>query len=201
MLAVIGLFWAVAGWARAGGRREVRSRILAVCGLGLAVLLALPALSALKPPTASWRLSGIRVEEAASWRMELWKLDGRTITESPVTGIGYTGFYSRLVKGFPGFYAGVSNPHNLYLTAWITGGAIGLGLLLHFLVVVIFRAVRMLRSGIPEVGAVGVAMSWYWAGYVLLGCVGQDPFPIDEALVLGTCGGLAIARVAARGGK
>jgi len=179
---------------------HTRRAALVVSGLGLVVLIAMPVTARLQPSSGSYRLAGQPVVQMVSWRGDLWRCAGRAIRANPLTGRGYVAFYGDIIREFKGFYPGVSGPHNLYLTAWVTGGLVALGLLLHFLVMVIARAWHLLhRAGKDGDGrGLGTAMLWYWCSYLLLGLVGQDPFPVDEALIFGAWGALAIAPLGVR---
>ena len=180
--------------------RQVRRAVLIVVGLGLLILVAMPVTARLQAVSGSYRLAGQPVAEMVSWRGDLWRCAGRAIRANPIAGRGYVAFYGDIIREFKGFYSGVSNPHNLYLTAWVTGGAVALGLLLHFLAMVIARAWYLLHRARKDGGkwGLGAAMLWYWCSYLLLGLVGQDPFPVDEALIFGAWGALAIAPLGAR---
>lgn len=179
----------------AAGGAALARRIAIVGAIALA---GIPVLSTLRP------LSTVRLAEgggtASNWRREVWRVAAGELVHDPVRGPGYYAFYDALSRHPELFRHDIDNPHNLYLTAAMAGGLPATGLLLLGLVSLLRHAARAARGRIPGARPFGAAFLWYWGAFLLLGLVGQNVFPINEAIWFFALAALTVSVVPAPGG-
>jgi O-antigen ligase len=132
------------------------------------------------------------VEQASAERRQLWRAAAYLIREAPLAGPGYHRYYDaiqhdpvfRVPSLIGDFGRAVDNPHNLYLTAAVSGGIPALGLLLAAAVVLLRLAGRRLLDmrATPAVRGLAAALLAYWIGFFLSGLVGRNVFIVNESL-------------------
>lgn len=176
----------MAGLAVAVGLVIVLRRPL--LGLLLAGLAAATALMlALEPQVLEAAARGVArsgsLEEVSSFtgRTDIWAAGWRLIGQAPWLGHGYASSHEVLPAAYQGAYGWTTtSAHNLWLQAWLTTGAVGLGLLLAAQATWLGRLLRaplverdavvlfVLVVGLLEAGPLGPSVNamtfvWLWA--------------------------------------
>jgi len=139
-------------------------------------------------------------ERSTALRLTMQRTAVAMIAESPAAlliGPGQRAFETAVHRpDSPRFVAdaiGVRDPNSLWLSVALSGGVVGVGLLIFALAVVARRLWRVIRSRTDSPSALVVAWlaAWFvtWAGMQFLGTY---PFASSEALILGTFVGVAI---------
>ena len=135
-------------------------------------------------------------EKSASSRVELWGDGLKAVKESPILGLGLTGFANQY---------GVLNtdptldthnlPHNIFLNFWVETGLLGLISFLYIISLYIYRGLRgaspPIIGGVPrEAGGGGIndstiklAISLFLIALLFQGLVDNPYFKNDLALV------------------
>ncbi len=139
-------------------------------------------------------------ERSTALRLTMQRTALSMITETPrslFVGPGQRTFESAVHDpDSPRYVAdavGVRDPNSLWLSVGLSGGVIGVGLLIAALAVVALRLWRMIRSR-PETQA-GLVVAWlaaWLATWVGMQFFGTYPFATAEAVILGTLIGVAI---------
>lgn len=135
-----------------------------VAGFAIAMLVPLAGLFAISALASAEAFSRDTVATVGS-RGRIWELAISTIARDPILGVGYGGWFNvfRNEGGFIGFNERPA--HNLFLQAWLDGGAVYVLMIAAFAlvcVVVGLRALRAAQSGREALASAAVLMSVMW---------------------------------------
>ena len=139
-------------------------------------------------------------ERSTALRLTMQRTALAMITETPaamIAGPGQRAFETAVhTEGSPRYVAdaiGVRDPNSLWLSVGLSGGTVGLVLLLAALAVVAIRLLRVVRSRSDTHGSLVVAWLAAWlATWAAMQFFGTYPFATAEAVILGTLLGIAI---------
>ena len=128
-------------------------------------------------------------EKSASSRVELWSDGLKAVKESPVLGLGLTGFANQY---------GVLNtdptldthnfPHNIFLNLWVETGLLGLIAFIGIVVIYIYRGLRSVARPIywaaaDESARYKLAIALFLIALLFQGLVDNPYFKNDLALI------------------
>ena len=134
----LGLAAAIAVYLIVAADAKIRKIVFIASACVLAVVLIYPNLR--------WRLLlPLYGEKSAVSRFSLWHTGWKSITESPLTGLGLTGFARAwpVLNTDPGLASASHNfPHNIFLDFWVETGLLGLISMAWLMTVLIFRGLR-----------------------------------------------------------
>jgi hypothetical protein len=139
-------------------------------------------------------------ERSTALRLTMQRTALAMITETPaaaIAGPGQRTFETAVhTEGSPRYVAdaiGVRDPNSLWLSVGLSGGIVGLILLLVALAVVAIRLLRVVRSRTDLPGSLVVSWLAAWlATWAAMQFFGTYPFATAEAVILGTLLGVAI---------
>jgi len=154
LLGALGLLFSFsrAGWLGLGaamgiylliaGDKKIRKLALAAVIVIVIVIVSIPNLR--------WRfVLPFYGEKSAVSRLSLWNTGAKAIKESPILGLGLTGFNNNWQRLNTDPNLDTHNfPHNIFLNFWVETGLLGLISFLGLASVLIYRGLR--RSVIPD---------------------------------------------------
>lgn len=90
-------------------------------------------------------------ERSAGSRVELWQAGWNGIKQSPVFGLGFTGFADKYKTLISDQTLDTHNyPHNIFLNFWVTTGLLGLISITWLLAIIIYRGLRSEKPTIKK---------------------------------------------------
>lgn len=169
----LGLFTAIVIYLVVAADNKIRKTFFAVAAAAILVVMATPNLR--------YRLIlPFYGEKSAVSRLSLWHTGIKAIKESPIFGLGLTGFAQnwKTLNTDPGLAADSHNfPHNIFLNFWVETGILGLLSFLGLCVLAIYRGFKNRAN----IFAFGTAL--FLIALIIQGQIDNPYFKNDLALV------------------
>ncbi|MCL5666452.1 MAG: O-antigen ligase family protein [Patescibacteria group bacterium] len=135
-------------------------------------------------------------EKSAVSRLSLWETGWKGIKESPLTGLGLTGFARQwqILNTDPGLASASHNfPHNIFLDLWVETGLLGLISFVGLIFIYIYRGLRNAnrQPASPDasqgrslnVNCYGLSVALFLIALIFAGLVDNPYFKNDLAMV------------------
>ncbi len=133
----LGLATAIAIYLIVAADKKIRKLIFSIAVAGAIVIIAVPNLR--------WRfVLPFYGEKSSVSRLSLWQTGWKGVKESPIFGLGLTGFansWPRLNTD-PGLTDAHNFPHNIFLDLWIETGFLGLISMLGLMALMLYRGFK-----------------------------------------------------------
>ena len=132
----IGLFASIIAYALISGEKKIKSTILWL-------IIALCVITVITPSLRQRLTAPFRGEKSSSSRITLWQSGIKAIKQSPIFGLGLTGYktkYDELIsdKTLPQH----NYPHNIFLNLWVETGLLGLVTLTSIILITIYKGLK-----------------------------------------------------------
>ncbi len=178
----LGLAVAMAIYVIAAADAKTKKIVFAAAAAALVIVLIYPNLR--------WRLIlPLYGEKSAVSRFSLWHTGWKGIKESPLAGLGLTGFSRQweTLNTDPGLKTATHNfPHNIFLDFWVETGLLGLIAFVGIAIIYIYRGLKN-RNNIICLG-----VSLFLIAIIFSGLVDNPYFKNDLAMVFWLILALAI---------
>ncbi len=167
----LGLVVAVLCYAIIAADKKTRLTIFGIAIITAGIVYAVPNLR--------WRLiTPFLGEKSTTSRITLWKAGWTGMQESPLTGLGLTGFSKQYQNLIPDTNLDTHNfPHNIFLDFWVELGLLGLISFIALAVICIYQGFRDRRN----VQMLGVAL--FFICMISQGLIDNPYFKNDLALI------------------